>query len=76
MHFLDIGAAPNTYESAAWANTRAAQSSDYPYGDPPVWQYGADPQWNQPDGACESSSETYTGGTPCRVGRSPSGRRT
>ncbi|HEY1012450.1 MAG TPA: hypothetical protein VGE07_07060 [Herpetosiphonaceae bacterium] len=67
MHFIDLGAAPNTYESAAWLSTRVAQSSDYPFGDPPIWQYKADPQWGQAGDVCQGATTDYTGGTPCRM---------
>jgi len=67
-HFFDLGAAPNNYEDITWANYGALESSDYPQGDPPVWQYDADPLWQQSSGECQVTSETaYTGDTPCRI---------
>ena len=47
FHFVDLGAAPNDYESATWLNAKLPMSSDYPHGDPPIWQYDADPLWKQ-----------------------------
>lgn len=38
FHFVDLGAAPNDFESASWAGEGVVMSSDYPHGDPPVWQ--------------------------------------
>jgi len=68
FHFFDLGAAPNTWEDATWANYGAAMSSDYPHGDPPVWQYDADPQWQQQDDTCQDAAALhYTGNTPCRM---------
>ena len=65
-HFFDLGAAPNTYEDVTWANYGAVSSAAYPQGDPPVWQYDADPEWNQDQ--CQVTGQTaYTGDTPCRM---------
>jgi len=67
-HFFDLGAAPNNYEDVTWANYGALMSSDYPQGDPPVWQYDADPLWQQTGSDCQVTSQTaYTGNTPCRM---------
>jgi hypothetical protein len=68
FHFFDLGAAPNTYEDATWVNYGAVMSSDYPQGDPPVWQYDADPLWKQGGDSCQDAAGThYTGNTPCRM---------
>jgi hypothetical protein len=69
FHFFDLGAAPNDYESATWAGEGRGMSSDYPMGDPPIWQYKADPQWQQQGDNCaaDPSVANYTGGTPCRM---------
>lgn len=69
FHFVDIGAAPNNYESATWLNAKLPMSSDYPHGDPPVWQYKADPLWQQAGDTCafDKSQIDYTGATPCRI---------
>ncbi|MGY2703569.1 hypothetical protein [Nocardioides sp. HB32] len=72
-HFFDLGAAPNNYESAAWLGKGVdAMSSDYPMGDPPIWQYENDPEWQQ--NPCPASVPEYLGDpTPCtmmpRLGR-------
>jgi hypothetical protein len=78
FHFIDVGAAPNDYEDASWANYGAVMSSDYPHGDPPVWQYTADPLWSQAGERCATDdgsgiSDDQVGGlpwrndTPCRM---------
>jgi hypothetical protein len=68
FHFFDLGAAPNSYEDATWANYGAGMSSEYPYGDPPVWQYAADPLWQQQGDTCQDAAALhYTGNTPCRM---------
>lgn len=67
FHFVDLGAAPNTFESATWLNAKLPMSSDYPHGDPPIWQYEMDPRWNQAGDVCENSPTAYTGTTPCRL---------
>lgn len=66
-HFFDIGAAPNNYESAAWLSKGTdAMSSDFPMGDPPVWQYENDPEWQQDP--CPASAPDYLGDpTPCTM---------
>ena len=66
-HFFDLGAAPNNYESAAWLGKGVdAMSSDFPMGDPPVWQYENDPQWQQDP--CPASVPEYLGDpTPCTM---------
>ena len=66
-HFFDLGAAPNNYESAAWLGKGVdAMSSDYPMGDPPVWQYENDPQWQ--DDSCGGGPAEYVGDpTPCSM---------
>lgn len=66
-HIFDLGAAPNNYESAAWLGKGVdAMSSDYPMGDPPVWQYENDPQWQQDP--CPASVPEYVGDpTPCTM---------
>ncbi len=66
-HFFDIGAAPNNYESAAWLGKGVdAMSSDFPMGDPPVWQYENDPEWQQDP--CPASVPDYLGDpTPCTM---------
>ncbi len=68
FHFFDLGAAPNSYEDATWANYGAAMSNEYPMGDPPVWQYDSDPLWQQTSDDCRDQAGThYTGNTPCRI---------
>jgi hypothetical protein len=68
FHFIDLGAAPNNYESASWLKAERTLSSDYPHGDPPIWQYKADPQWQQTTDNCTDAAQVnYTGGTPCRM---------
>jgi hypothetical protein len=71
FHFIDLGAAPNDYESASWAGAERTMSSDYPHGDPPIWQYKADPQWQQSGETCAADDLNplweFTGGTPCRM---------
>lgn len=67
FHFVDLGAAPNTFESATWLNAKLPMSSDYPHGDPPIWHYDADPRWQQGGESCTNSPTEYTGGTPCRL---------
>jgi hypothetical protein len=69
FHFIDLGAAPNNYESISWLRAERQLSSDYPHGDPPIWQYKADPLWNQPTAECLADPQVldYTGGTPCRM---------
>ncbi|HEY0604194.1 MAG TPA: CARDB domain-containing protein [Herpetosiphonaceae bacterium] len=69
FHFIDLGAAPNNYESASWLRAERTLSSDYPFGDPPIWQYKADPLWQQTADACLADPQVldYTGGTPCRM---------
>ncbi len=66
-HFFDMGAAPNNYESAAWLSKGLdAMSSDFPMGDPPVWQYENDPQWQQDP--CPATVNEYVGDpTPCTM---------
>jgi hypothetical protein len=69
FHFIDLGAAPNNYESASWLAAERTLSSDYPHGDPPIWQYKADPRWQQTSAQCAADPQVidYTGGTPCRM---------
>ena len=74
FHFIDLGAAPNNYESLSWLGTERQMSSDYPLGDPPIWQYTADPRWNQAQGsvACtdttpQNTQNDNTFNTPCRL---------
>jgi hypothetical protein len=74
FHFVDLGAAPNNYESLSWLGTERQMSSDYPLGDPPIWQYTADPRWNQAQGSAACSDTTPqntanddTFNTPCRL---------
>jgi hypothetical protein len=69
FHFVDLGAAPNDYESATWAGRGLGMSSDYPHGDPPIWQYTADQLWSQGGDTCKRLAEqvNYTGHTPCRL---------
>ena len=67
FHFVDLGAAPNAFESATWLNAKLPMSSDYPHGDPPIWQYDADPRWQQGGDSCTNSPTEYTGGTACRL---------
>jgi len=69
FHFVDLGAAPNNYESASWLRSERTFSSDYPHGDPPIWQYQTDPLWKQTTAECAADPQTldYTGGTPCRM---------
>ena len=74
FHFIDLGAAPNNYESLSWLGTERQMSSDYPLGDPPIWQYTADPRWNQAQGSvsCTDTTPTNTANdntfnTPCRL---------
>ncbi|HET8595448.1 MAG TPA: CARDB domain-containing protein [Intrasporangium sp.] len=74
FHFVDLGAAPNDYESATWAGKGLGMSSDYPHGDPPVWQYAADPLWQQQGDSCKTDgtpiaglSLPYNNNTPCRM---------
>ncbi len=69
FHFIDLGSAPNNFESATWLNSKLPMSSDYPHGDPPIWQYKADPQWQQTGDECvfDKSTIDYTGNTPCRL---------
>lgn len=67
FHFVDLGAAPNSFESATWLNAKLPMSSDYPHGDPPIWQYDADPRWQQSGESCTNSPTEYTGGTACRL---------
>ncbi|HEX6290542.1 MAG TPA: hypothetical protein VFZ66_15240, partial [Herpetosiphonaceae bacterium] len=69
FHFIDLGAAPNNYESASWLKSERTLSSDYPHGDPPIWQYKADPLWQQTAEECLADRQAldYTGGTPCRM---------
>ena len=74
FHFVDLGAAPNDYESATWAGKGLGMSSDYPHGDPPVWQYAADPLWQQQGDTCKTDGTPvagmnlpYNNNTPCRM---------
>lgn len=69
FHFIDLGAAPNNYESASWLGAERTLSSDYPHGDPPIWQYKADVRWQQTSAECAADPQVidYTGGTPCRM---------
>lgn len=69
FHFIDLGAAPNNYESLSWLAAERQLSSDYPHGDPPIWQYKADPLWQQTADECAADPQVldYTGGTPCRM---------
>lgn len=70
FHFIDLGAAPNDYEAASWAGAGLGMSSDYPHGDPPVWQYAADPLWQQPGDKCYTDIDSalpYNNNTPCRM---------
>ena len=74
FHYIDLGAAPNNYESLSWLGTERQMSSDYPLGDPPVWHYTADPRWNQAPGsvACtdltpQNTANDNTFNTPCRL---------
>ncbi len=74
FHFIDLGAAPNDYESASWAGAGVGMSSDYPHGDPPIWHYDADPLWQQPGDRCTTEvgpvfgeSLPYNNDTPCRL---------
>ena len=74
FHFVDLGAAPNDYESATWAGKNLGMSSDYPHGDPPVWQYDADPLWQQDGDTCKTEGTQvagmdlpYNNDTPCRM---------
>lgn len=41
----DLGAGPNSYESAHGNAGAVAGSASYPNGDPPVWDYDNDPRW-------------------------------
>ncbi len=70
FHFIDLGAAPNNFESVSWLKAERQLSSDYPHGDPPIWQYKADPSWQQTSDQCaadDTLSLNYTGNTPCRM---------
>ncbi len=74
FHFIDLGAAPNDYESASWAGKGLGMSNDYPHGDPPVWQYEADPVWQQDGDTCKTEGTQiagmdlpYNDNTPCRM---------
>ena len=74
FHFVDLGAAPNDYESATWAGKNLGMSSDYPHGDPPVWQYASDPLWRQSGDTCATDGTPiagmdlpYNNTTPCRM---------
>jgi len=74
FHFVDLGAAPNDFESASWADEGLVMSSDYPHGDPPVWQYDADPLWQQDGDTCALQDVKVAGedlpwnsDTPCRM---------
>ena len=74
FHFVDLGAAPNDFESASWAGRGLGMSSDYPHGDPPVWQYDADPVWQQDGDTCKTEGTQvagmdlpYNNDTPCRL---------
>lgn len=69
FHFIDLGAAPNNYESVSWLAAERQLSSDYPHGDPPIWQYKADPRWQQTADTCAADPQVlnYTGVTPCRM---------
>lgn len=74
FHFVDLGAAPNDYESATWAGKGLGMSSDYPHGDPPVWQYASDPLWRQEGDTCATDGTPvagmdlpYNNTTPCRM---------
>ncbi|WP_299445095.1 CARDB domain-containing protein [uncultured Phycicoccus sp.] len=74
FHFIDLGAAPNDFESATWAGKGLGMSSDYPHGDPPVWHYTADPLWKQSGDTCATDGTKiagmdlpYNNTTPCRM---------
>jgi hypothetical protein len=76
FHFIDMGAAPNDYEDFLWLNYGLGMSSDYPHGDPPVWQYTADPLWKQDGDSCATDGQgidpnladlPYRNDTPCRL---------
>lgn len=69
FHFVDLGAAPNNFESLSWLGAERQLSSDYPHGDPPIWQYLSDPLWNQEGDDCLADPQTtnYSGNTPCRM---------
>jgi hypothetical protein len=83
FHYIDLGAAPNNFESLSWLGAERQMSSDYPLGDPPIWQYTAEPRWNQAPGTVSCTDTTpqntandNTFNTPCRlmprIGRSVS----
>jgi hypothetical protein len=69
FHFIDLGAAPNTFESATWVGADRQLSSSYPFGDPPIWQYMEDPLWTQTSDDCLADPQVanYSGNTPCRM---------
>ncbi|MFW5474029.1 CARDB domain-containing protein [Knoellia sp. CPCC 206450] len=74
FHFIDLGAAPNDYEASTWAGKGLGMSSDYPHGDPPVWQYASDPLWKQQGDTCATDGTPvagmdlpYNNNTPCRM---------
>lgn len=74
FHFIDLGAAPNDFEAATWAGKGLGMSSDYPHGDPPVWQYASDPLWKQQGDTCATDGTPiagmdlpYNNNTPCRM---------
>jgi len=70
FHFVDLGAAPNDYEAASWAGKGLGMSNDYPHGDPPIWQYDADPLWQQGGDTCVTDIDPtlpYSNFTPCRL---------
>ncbi|HSE09091.1 MAG TPA: CARDB domain-containing protein [Nocardioidaceae bacterium] len=74
FHFVDLGAAPNDFEAKTWAGRGLGMSSDYPHGDPPVWQYDADPVWQQDGETCKTEGTQiagmdlpYNDNTPCRM---------
>ena len=55
--YLDVGAMPNSYENIDGFTGRVADSSTYPYGDPPVWEAVHNPLWGQPYNAFIEADE-------------------
>ena len=46
FQFLDLGAAPSSYERSNWLSANVNPEDGSSYFDPPLWQWHADPFWN------------------------------
>ena len=69
FHFVDLGARPTTTSRLLAERRSGTMSSTTRIGDPPIWQYDADPLWQQTERHMRRRPAElhYTGGTPCRM---------